>query len=1154
MSLIDVRLDDKFDLSCKRVFITGTQALIRLCLMRAELDRAAGLNTAGYVTGYRGSPLGGLDAQFPRAVRQLGKASIVYEPALNEDLAATAIWGAQQAGMRGEGRHDGVFGLWYGKGPGVDRSGDVLRHANLAGTARHGGVLMLLGDDHTCESSTTCHQSEFAMADAMIPVLNPADLAEILDYGLHGWEMSRLSGLWVALKCVKDTIESTASIEAGTDRFRPVHPRLDLPEEGLNIRPGDTPHAQETRLHRYKLDAARAYARANGLDRVVLERGIAPRLGLVTTGKSHNDVLSALEILGIDAGRARALGLSLYKVGMPWPLEPEGLSAFAQGQPTLMVVEEKRALIEDQARSLLYGQHGAPARIIGKRDEDGTILFQSEMALNPMQIAAAIGARLDDADLQDRAAAIRDRLSRPSEPLGLARGMYFCAGCPHSSSTVLPEGARGYAGIGCSWMAQKMDRNVDGYTHMGAEGANWIGERHFSTRGHVFQTLGDGTYNHSGLLAIRAAVGSGANITYKILFNDAVAMTGGQAHEGGLDPFRIAAEVRAAGVARLAFVTDRPELYRPAQFPPGTTISHRDDILTVQQDLAGVEGCTVLLYEQTCAAEKRRRRKRRDFPDPAHRLFINPLVCEGCGDCGKASNCVAVAPLDTEFGRKRQIDQSACNKDFSCAKGFCPSFVSVKGGSLRKPAAVTDALPPLTPPPQIAPHDRCYGIVLSGVGGTGVVTIGAILGMAAHLAGRGCGIIDMLGMAQKGGAVTSHVMLAPRPDDIKAVRIAPGAADLILGCDIVSAAADPILDMATPARTAAVVNTHQMMTGDFTRNPDFRLPMRRMQDRLSRATDPARFVDATGLATALMGDAIAANPFILGVAFQSGLVPLPAEAILRAFELNGTAVAFNLRAFDWGRLWVQDPDLVAARAAQAVGTAVVAAGVAGSAGADPAPSLEQAIDLRADELRRYQNARLATRYRELVARVAAVDPDPDRTLTRAVALHAFKLMAYKDEYEVARLYTDGRFRDQIAARFQGDYRLELHLAPPLLSRRDPRTGNPRKHVFGPWMLRALRLLVPLRHLRGTPFDPFGLTAERRRERALAADYLATIDRLLPMLGRIDYAAAVALARLPETIRGFGHVKEEAIRQAEAERARLLAQLIPADPGSLQAAE
>ncbi|MCV2866128.1 indolepyruvate ferredoxin oxidoreductase family protein [Defluviimonas sp. WL0075] len=1136
MSLLTVDLADKYDLSKKRIFITGTQALIRLCLTQSHRDRKAGLNTAGYVTGYRGSPLGGLDAQFPRAKAQLDKARVIYEPALNEDLAATALWGAQQAEMRGEGAYDGVFGMWYGKGPGVDRSGDALRHANLAGSSRHGGVLVLMGDDHTCESSTTCHQSDYALMDAMIPVLNPASVAEILEYGLHGWALSRFSGLWVGLKCVKDNIESTASIWADPDAVVPVLPNFDMPAGGLNIRAGDPPQEQEARLHRHKVEAARAYARANGLDNTVWSGGTRPRIGIVSTGKSWMDVLSALQILGIDRARADAMGLALYKVGMSWPLEPEGISAFAAGLDQVIVVEEKRGLIEEQLRAILYGRAEAPRSILGKRDEDGRVLFQAELALNPLQIAAAVGARLPDDAARTAATGAAAELNREREVLGLKRGMYFCAGCPHNSSTVMPEGARGYAGIGCSWMSQTMDRGVDGYTHMGAEGANWIGESKFSTRRHVFQTLGDGTYNHSGLLAVRAAIAAKTNITYKILYNDTVAMTGGQDHEGDLSPFRIAAEVVAAGVARLAFVTDRPDLYSAAQFPPGTSIDHRDKLIAVQKDLARVEGCTVLLYEQTCAAEKRRRRKRGRMEDPEKRLFINPLVCEGCGDCGVQSNCVAITPLETEFGRKRQVDQSSCNKDYSCAKGFCPSFASVEGGALRKPAAVESGLPELQDPALKLPLDRPFGVVLTSVGGTGVVTIGALLAMAAHLEGKGCGIIDMLGMAQKGGAVTSHIMLAQKPGDITAIRVAPGQADLVLGCDMVVSAGDQILSLVGRDRSHLVVNTHEMMTGDFTRNADFTLPVKRMKARLAEAVAQgnAHFVDATKVVRALMGDTIAANLFMLGVAYQKGLVPLSARAIEKAIELNGVSVPFNLKAFAWGRRHVQDEALVMARAAPGLG-----------ARSTEPMSLDQLVAHRAADLANYQSAAYARRYTALVERVAAVDPGPDKALSMAVARNAYKLMAYKDEYEVARLYTDGRFEKALCEQFTGDLKLRLQMAPPIFSKRDKETGHLQKRTIGPWMLRAMKVLARMKGLRGTPLDPFGRSAERRMERALIAEYFATIEALLPQLPEADYAVALALASLPETIRGYGHVKAASVEAAAARRADLLGRLVPA---------
>ncbi|WP_320177593.1 indolepyruvate ferredoxin oxidoreductase family protein [Roseovarius pacificus] len=1137
MSLLPVELSDKYDLSKRQIYITGTQALIRLCLTQNYLDKKAGLNTAGYVTGYRGSPLGGLDSQFPQARKYLGPANVVYEPGLNEDLAATAIWGAQQAEMRGEGAFDGVFGMWYGKGPGVDRSGDVFRHANLAGTSKNGGVLVLMGDDHTCESSTTCHQTEFAMVDAMIPVLNPANVSEIMEYGLHGWALSRFAGVWVGLKCVKDNIESTASIYADPDAVQPIIPEFALPADGLNIRPGDTPQEQETRLHKYKIQAALAYSRANRLDNVIWSGGTKPRVGIVSTGKSYMDVLSALEVLGVNEARANEMGLALYKVGMPWPLEPQGITAFVEGMEQVIVVEEKRGLIEDQLRGILFGAETAPQSIVGKKDEQGKVLFQAEMALNPLQIAAAVGTRLPDAASQAKAADIEADLNKEREALSLKRSMYFCAGCPHNTSTVIPDGARGYAGIGCSWMSQMMDRNVDGYTHMGAEGANWIGESKFSTRNHVFQTLGDGTYNHSGLLAIRAAIASKTNITYKILFNDTVAMTGGQDHEGELSPFKIAAEVKAAGAARVAFMTDRPDLYTAEQFPEYTTIDHRDDLIRVQKELAQIDGVSVLIYEQTCAAEKRRRRKRGKMEDPNKRLFINPLVCEGCGDCGVKSNCVAINPLETEFGRKRQIDQSSCNKDYSCAKGFCPSFVTIEGGSLRKPAAVGGELPELIEPARKVSLDHPFGVALTGVGGTGVVTIGALLAMAAHLEGKGCGIIDMLGMAQKGGAVTSHIMLAQRPEDISAIRIAPGQADLVLGCDMVVSAGEQILQLVGHDRSHLVVNTHEMMTGDFTRNADFTLPVKRMKQRLTQAVQDgnAHFVNATRVARALMGDTIAANLFMLGVAYQNGFIPVSSEAILRAIELNGVAIPFNKKSFNWGRMYVQDEALVMQLATPGLGAPKLVE-----------QSLDELISSRVSELTVYQNARYAARYKALVDKVAAVDRGHDQTLTTAVARYAYKLMAYKDEYEVARLFTDGRFRKALNEQFTGDFRLKLNMAPPILSQRDPETGHLKKREIGPWMLHGMRVLAGLKGLRGTALDIFGKTEERRMERALIEDYFTTVEQIVAVLPEADYAIAVALASLPEHIRGYGHVKEASVKKAKVTQSDLLGRLVPSE--------
>src|SRR5579871_4362154 len=792
MPLEPVSLDDKYDLKKSRVFVTGFQALVRLSLMQKERDRRAGLNTAGYVTGYRGSPLGTLDQQFMRAEARLKANDILFRSGTNEDLAATALAGSQTAELRGEGRFDGVFGLWYGKGPGVDRTGDVFRHANFAGTSRHGGVLALMGDDHTAESSTTAHQSEFHFVDVMIPILNPAGVQEIIDYGLYGWAMSRFTGAWTALKCMHETVESTAVVDGSLDRVQIVIPDdFAMPPGGLNIRLNDAVLAQEARLHDFKRDAMLAFVRANRLNRMICSGGRAPKIGVITVGKSYLDVRQALDELGLDEVRCNDLGLRLYKVGCPWPIGRQDLTDFAAGLELIIVVEEKRSLIEVQVREELYGTANQPV-CIGKKDEKGNWLFPVKGALDPNDIAICIGERLlgyvRNDDLAARVTALREAQRALAEAQDVAARLpYFCSGCPHNSSTVVPEGSRAYAGIGCHYMVQWMDRATSGYTQMGGEGANWIGEAPFSKRGHIFQNLGDGTYNHSGYMAIRAAIASGVNITYKILFNDAVAMTGGQANDGGLTVPQVARQVAAEGAKRVVVVTDEPKKYpRLEQWPRGLTIHHRDELMRVQTELASVPGVTVLIYDQTCAAEKRRRRKRGNYPDPNRRVVINDLVCEGCGDCGVQSNCVSVQPLETEWGRKRTIDQSSCNKDFSCVKGFCPSFVTVHGAKLKKGMGVAaDHDLPQLPEPSLPKIEQTYNIIVTGVGGTGIVTVGGILGMAAHLEGRGVGVLDMAGLAQKGGAVFSHIRFAEKPEDIHAIRVAAGRADLVLGGDIV---------------------------------------------------------------------------------------------------------------------------------------------------------------------------------------------------------------------------------------------------------------------------------------------------------------------------------------------------------------------------------
>src|SRR4051795_5354592 len=1161
MTLKNVTLDDKYDLSQSRVFVTGYQALIRATLMQQERDRLAGLTTAGYVSGYRGSPLGGLDQQFMRAKPQLDKHNVIFKSGLNEDLAATAIWGTQQAELRGEGKYDGVFGMWYGKGPGVDRTGDVFRHANFAGSSKNGGVVALMGDDHTAESSTTAHQSEFHFVDVMIPILNPAGVQEFIDYALYGWAMSRFCGSWGALKCMHETVESTGVVEAGLDSLKIVVPGDDefkMPPGGLNIRLVDGILDMEARLHDFKRDAMLAFVHANKLNKIITSGGPNARIGIVTVGKSYLDVRQAFDQLGIDEVKCNDLGIRLFKIGCPWPISRAELRDFAKGLELIIVVEEKRSLIEVQVREELYGIANPPV-VVGKRDEKDEWLFPVKGALDPHDIAIAVGERVLERAHNDELANRVSRLKQAQSSVAAmtdvsARTPYFCSGCPHNSSTVVPQGMRAYAGIGCHFMSQWMDRNTLGWTHMGGEGANWIGEAPFSKRKHVFQNLGDGTYNHSGYLAIRASAAAGVNVTYKILYNDAVAMTGGQAHEGKLSVPLVANQVAAEGAKKIVVVTDEPWKYpKNAEWPAGLTIHHREDLMTVQTGLADVEGLSVLIYDQTCAAEKRRRRKRGQFPDPDKRVVINELVCEGCGDCGVQSNCVSVQPLDTEWGRKRTIDQSACNKDYSCLKGFCPSFVTVEGAKLKRGKGV-DApadLPALPEPahPEIA---QTYSIIVTGVGGTGIVTIGGVLGMAAHLEGKGVGIIDQAGLAQKGGAVYSHIRIARRPEDIHAIRVAAGECDLVLGGDMVVVGNKKVLSTAKLGGTTMVINTAEILPGDFTRNADFSLPTERLKRaiRTAAGAEKTNFVDATRLATALLGKSIGANIFMVGYAYQLGALPLSAESIEKAIELNGEAVPMNLAAFQFGRRAALDLTSVEALIKPAPDATTDARRLS--------QSFDETVARRVAFLTAYQNEKYAARYKTFVALAQATEAKqaPGKSgFAEAVARYLFKLMAYKDEYEVARLYAETSFLAQVKNEVAGDnLTLKFHLAPPILAKKDPVTGVARKMTFGPWMLPVFRVLAKLRFLRGTPFDVFGHSEERRTERQLIAHYEVLLGEVMGKLTPENHALAVGLAAIPEKIRGFGHVKARHLVAAKADEAALLEQFRSGTAPALKAAE
>ena len=1168
-------LNDKFDLAETHQILNGSQAIVRLVLMQRERDRKAGLNTAGYVTGYRGSPIAGLEGAMLRSKSILTKNAIVFQAGLNEDLAATALWGAQQAELRGDGKHDGVFGIWYGKGPGVDRSGDAFRHANHAGSSKNGGVLVLMGDDHTCESSTSAHQSEFAMVDAMIPVLNPAGVQEILDFGTIGLALSRFAGVWVGVKCVKDNFESTSTCDGRIDRVDVKIPAdFTMPPGGLNIRVGDQALDKEARLHDYKRPAILAFARANKLDRIVMSGGAAPKIGIITTGKSYLDVRAALDELGIDEVKANQLGIRLYKVGMVWPLEPQGLAKFAQGLDLIICVEEKRSLIETQVKEQLFHAAERPV-VIGKRDETdskSTWLFQAKGALEPTEIAVAVGERMirfqiGGDDIKARVSGLKAlKGNKPSSAEAAVRVPYFCPGCPHNSSTVVPEGARAYAGIGCHYMAQWMDRSTEGWTQMGGEGANWVGEAPFSKRRHVFQNLGDGTYLHSGSLALRAAVASGVNVTYKILYNDAVAMTGGQALDGGATVGQIAAQVLGEGVKKLVVVTDEPHKYPSGFLPAGTEVYHRQELQAVQIELSKIDGVTALIYDQTCAAEKRRRRKRGAFPDPVKRAFINPAVCEGCGDCGKKSNCVAIVPQETELGTKRAIDQSTCNKDFSCVNGFCPSFVTVHGAIPKKMQGLSTqssgaAMLASLPGPKLPALDKPYTMVVTGVGGTGVVTISAVLGQAAYLDGLGFGAIDMTGLAQKGGAVACHMKVAKTSDEIHAIRAGVGSTDLIIGCDLVVTASNKVLETVKPDHTTVLLSTHEMSVADFARNPDLKLPtaeLKRAIEERVRKGDLFAF-DAHEYAVKLFGDSIASNMFMLGYAFQKGRVPVSAESIEKAIELNGAAIEMNRNAFRFGRLAAHDASALERIVKPTVPKA-------------PA-TLDEIVAFRVKELTAYQDEALARRYGDMVARIRKLEAEktPGRSgLAEAVARSYHKLLAYKDEYEVARLYTDGRFEQALKENFDGvssgasgartapaRFKLEFHLAPPLMSwwNKDKVTGHPRKMSFGRWILPVFRTLAKGKRLRGTALDLFGRTTERRLERQMIADYESLLLEIERRLAPETYRTAVALVSLPEEIKGYGHVKLGNYEKAAKKRDALLAMLRDPKPGStLKAAE
>ncbi|MCF8151287.1 MAG: indolepyruvate ferredoxin oxidoreductase family protein [Burkholderiaceae bacterium] len=1137
------RLEDALQAQGGQIFLTGTQALVRLPLMQRQLDAAAGLNTAGFISGYRGSPLGGYDLALWRAGKQLDAANIRFLPAINEEAGATAVLGSQQVESDPQRTVDGVFAIWYGKGPGVDRAADALHHGNAYGSSPRGGVLVVAGDDHGCVSSSMPHQSDFVMQAWGMPIVNPANVAEMLEFGLYGWALSRYCGAWVGFKAISETVESAMTVDLDTLAPSFTTPEgFAAPSGGLHFRPNDNPSpAIELRLAA-KLEAAKLFARANSIDKLICAAPAAD-IGIVTCGKAHFDLMETFRRLGLSLAELDAQGVRIYKVGLSFPLETGRMDDFCKGLKEVLVIEEKGAVVEQQMRSLFYNRAAAerPA-IIGKTDASGCALLAATGELRPSRVMPVVAQWLaGHKPALDRRELVVD-FTAPEVLSNIAdtvkRIPYFCSGCPHNSSTRVPEGSVASPGIGCHYMASWMNRDTAGAIQMGGEGIDWAAHGLFTKRHHMFQNLGDGTYFHSGILAIRQAIAAKANITYKILFNDAVAMTGGQPPDGSISVAQMARQVEAEGARRVVIVSDYPEKYvgQESDFPKGTRFHHRSELDPVQRTLREVEGVTVLIYEQVCATEKRRRRKKGTVPLATRRVFINAEVCEGCGDCGNKSNCLSVLPLETPLGRKRIIDQASCNQDYSCVDGFCPSFVSIIGGKPRR-GAMADLTQMLQlasrlPMPTLQLADAPYDILVTGVGGTGVVTIGALITMAAHLDGHSASVLDFMGFAQKGGAVLSFVRLAASPDLLNQARIDTQQADMMLACDMVVGAGEAALQTVRRGRTRLVVNSHEIPTDVFVRNPDADLHGAELLEKMRFAAGPEQMnvCDGNALASQLLGDAVGTNILLMGHAWQLGLIPVSLAAIERAIELNGVAVDMNRLAFHIGRLAAADP------------AALAKVGAGDTAGDD---SLSALIETQAARLAAYQNAAYAQPYRQLLARVqkaeqAMAGSDPALPLSRAVAINYAKLLAVKDEYEVARLYTDGTFAKSLANAFEGDYRIQFHLAPPLLAGVDA-AGKPRKRSFGQWMLPAMRALAAAKGLRGSVLDIFGYSAERRLERQLAKDYAALIEAMLPRLDLQQLPTLLELANLPQKIRGYGHVKLASIEQAKVRENELRAQ-------------
>jgi len=1126
---MDTKLEDKYTLENGIRFLTGTQALVRIPLVQIRKDNKNNLKTACYISGYRGSPLGGYDQQILKNIDYLNANNIQFQPGINEELAATSLWGTQQSNLRGEGKYDGVFGIWYGKGPGVDRAGDALKHVNLAGTSKYGGVLALMGDDHICESSTTSHQSEFAMIDAMIPFFNPSGVQEILDYGLYGIHLSRQSGCWIGIKCVHDNVSSGATVDLNENRhlIKDVNSEF-LTDEGLNIRLNDSPQAKEHRLHYHKIKVVKEFCKINKLNEIKYNFPNS-KIGIVTTGKSYLDTKLAFEKIGIDKNLSKQIGIKFLKIAMPWPLENTIIEEFSQGLEKIIVVEEKRSLIETQIKEILFNTN-KNIKIIGKLDEENNDLFLSSGSLDPGIIAIKLYKHISQIHssekIQNNINNLKNLLKNNNNVLNIERAPYFCSGCPHNTSTKIPENTRAITGISCAYLVQNMERNNEGFTQMGSEGASWVGESVFSNTDHIFQNMGDGTYIHSGILSIRHAVAAKTKMTFKILYNDAVALTGGQALDGLPTVAQMSRQLESEGVKKIAIITDEPNKYKSRdKFSNNSRVYDRKEIIDVQIKLSQINDTTAIIYDQTCAAEKRRRIKKSILPEPNKKIFINEKVCEGCGDCGIQSNCISIVPVETEYGRKRQIDQSNCNKDYSCVDGFCPSFVSVVGDVKLKTNvnnSLIERINSTISEPILPEIQQSYGIMIAGIGGTGVVTIGAILATAAQIDGKGSGVLDMTGLAQKGGAVKSFLRIFNDPKEISTIRLSYGDTNLLMGFDLLVANDEEVLKTLDKQKTKSIINSDEIMTGEFTRDKNFFLPFDKMKENLINilGKNNIDFMPSNTITNKILGDSILSNMFIVGNAYQSGLIPIKANAIEQAIQLNGVSIDENIHAFRLGRhsINMKEEILNLIYEKEKVIT-----------------NFDEKFVDRYNFLIKYQNKKYADKYKELVDYVKKCEEKISvdiKNFSNAVAINYFKLMSYKDEYEIARLYSDNEFINKINETFEGNFKINYHLSPPIFYTQDKITGHPLKINFGSWIMILFKFISLFKFLRGTYFDLFGYFEERKIERLLINNYKDRILEICTKLTIENYALAVEIASTPDQIRGFGYIKEKNIEIAK----------------------